>query len=45
MSLEVKYIDVPKGAQEAAQADSLYGQPFSHTRQVLTGAPDTAWAV
>lgn len=44
MSLEVKYIDVPRGAQATAQADSLYGQPFSEPQQVLTGAQDTAWA-
>ena len=44
MSLEVKYIDVPEGAQEAAQAQSSVGQPFSVAADVLNEGKDIAWA-
>ena len=43
MSLKVKYIDVPQGAQEAAQVEGQ-GQPFSATSSVASGAQDQAYA-
>lgn len=44
MSLSVKYIDVPLGAQEEATAVSTPAQPFSTAEQITAGATDTAWA-
>ena len=43
MSLKVKYVDVPQGAQEAAQVEGQ-GQPFSIPAMVATGAQDVAYA-
>ena len=43
MSLKVKYVDVPQGAQEAAQVEGQ-GQPFSIPAVVATGAQDVAYA-
>lgn len=43
MSLKIKYIDVPQGAQEAAQVQGP-GQPFSNPATVATGAKDVAYA-
>ena len=44
MSLSVKYIDVPIGAQEEAVAASTLAQPFSTEELITAGATDTAWA-
>ena len=44
MSLTIKYLDVPEGAQEAATVTGTGLQPFSETASVVTGAPDTPWA-
>lgn len=43
MSLRVKYVDVPQGAQEAATVDAQ-GQPFSDVQLVASGATDIAYA-
>lgn len=43
MSMRVKYIDVPEGAQEAAQAEGL-GQPFSKPSSMIIGGGDVAYA-
>lgn len=43
MSLRVKYVDVPQGAQEAAQVEGQ-GQPFSDMSLVASGANDVAYA-
>lgn len=44
MSLSVKYIDVPVGAQEDATAAFTTAQPFSTAAQITEGVADTAWA-
>lgn len=44
MSLEVRYLDIPYGAQAAAQVESGSGQAFSQAQQVISGAEDVAWA-
>ena len=43
MSLQVKYIDVPEGAQTSAVA-SGQGQPFSVLSQVIAGSDGAAYA-
>ena len=43
MSLKLKYLDVPYGAQEDAQAAGD-GQPFTDMALVSTGAADTCYA-
>lgn len=43
MSLKVKYLDVPQGAQEAAQVEGQ-GQPFCDMSLVASGAEDVAYA-
>ena len=43
MSLKLKYLDIPYGAQEGVQAAGD-GQPFTDMALVSTGAPDTAYA-
>lgn len=43
MSLKVKYLDVPQGAQEAAQVQ-CQGQPFSEPQLITSGAQDVAYA-
>lgn len=43
MSLKIKYIDVPQGAQEAAQVEGQ-GQPFSDMSLVAFGAEDVPYA-
>lgn len=43
MSLKVKYIDVPVGAQEAAQVEGQ-GQPFADPQSVALGGKDIAYA-
>lgn len=43
MSLKVKYVDVPQGAQEAAQVEGQ-GQPFSMPAMVSSGAQGAAYA-
>ena len=43
MSLEVKYIDIPQGAQQTAQVAGA-GQPFSYAQSVAAGAQDTPYA-
>lgn len=44
MSLSVKYVDAPVGAQEAAVAEVSTMQQFGSAEQLTTGAPDTPWA-
>ena len=44
MSLLVKYIDAPDGAQQAAQVMCDMGQPFSDPAVVAAGAADAPWA-
>lgn len=44
MSLLVRYLDVPVGAQEAAAAAAASVQPFGSAQQLVTGAEDVAWA-
>ena len=44
MSLTVKYIDVPDGAQQAAQVAGDPGQPFSNHAELANGTDDTSWA-
>lgn len=44
MSLEVKYVDVPLGAQEAASASTTVCQPFGWERNLTEGTPDFPWA-
>ena len=43
MSLKLKYLDAPYGAQEDAQAAGT-GQPFTDMSLVSSGAPDTCYA-
>lgn len=43
MSLEVKYIDIPQGAQENAVVTGV-GQPFSLAQTVAVGAADVPYA-
>lgn len=43
MSLSVKYIDVPPGAQEEAMASATNTQPFGTAEQLTKGAADTPW--
>ena len=44
MSLYVKYIDVPVGAQDEASAAFTTAQPFSTAEQLTAGVPDIPWA-
>ena len=44
MSLEIKYIDVPEGAQSSAAVSSAGGQSFSLDTDVAQGVYDTPWA-
>lgn len=44
MSLILRYIDVPEGAQQAAQVSGQYGQSFSKPEGLTSGAADTPWA-
>lgn len=44
MSLTVKYVDTPVGAQETASFNSTVAQPFGNAMQLTSGATDTAWA-
>lgn len=44
MSLEVKYIDVPEGAQENAQFQAQTGQPFSVAQELSAGVQNISWA-
>ncbi len=44
MSLTLRYIDVPEGAQQAAQVSGQYGQSFSKPEGLTSGAADTPWA-
>lgn len=44
MSLNVRYVDVPLGAQEDAVAFADTAQPFGTAQQLVTGSPDTPWA-
>lgn len=44
MSLEVKYIDVPQGAQQTAQVAGT-GQPFSYAQNVAIGMQDIPYAM
>lgn len=43
MSLKVKYLDVPEGAQETAQVEGQ-GQPFSVAAKLTTGTENNAYA-
>ena len=44
MSLQVKYLDVPVGAQETAVIIADSGQPFSQAGQLTEGVEDVLWA-
>ena len=44
MSLQVKYMDVPEGAQERTAIASVYGQSFSVIQQLVDGVADIPWA-
>lgn len=44
MSLTVRYVDAPVGAQEAAVFRSTESQPFGSATQLAGGAADMAWA-
>ena len=44
MSLSVKYMDIPVGAQEASVAEATAAQPFGSAAQLTVGAEDTPWA-
>ena len=44
MSLEIKYIDVPNGAQSSAEVSSVGRQAFSVDTDVAQGVSDTPWA-
>lgn len=44
MSLSVRYLDAPEGAQQAAQASGDTGQSFSSFPGILSGAADTPYA-
>lgn len=44
MSLQIKYMDVPEGAQESAVITADNGQPFSNSGQLAVGAADIPWA-
>lgn len=44
MSLEVKYVDVPLGAQEAARATTTTYQPFGWEGNLIEGKQDFPWA-
>lgn len=43
MSLIVKYVDAPKGAQESAAMAATVSQPFSHPSQLKTLETDIPW--
>lgn len=44
MSLTIRYLDTPEGAQEAALVTSADLQPFAANTSMVTGAEDTPWA-
>lgn len=44
MSLTIKYLDTPEGAQTAATVSGVGLQPFSTATSMATGADDVAWA-
>lgn len=44
MSLQVKYIDIPEGAQEAAVVSATSGQLFGTPQQIAEGVADIPWA-
>ncbi|MBR4290670.1 MAG: hypothetical protein IKT52_08535 [Oscillospiraceae bacterium] len=44
MSLNVKYIDAPVGAQDEARATATASQPFSSAEQIVSGATDMPYA-
>lgn len=44
MSLYVRYIDTPVGAQEAAEVSGSEIQPFSDYSNIASGVADTPWA-
>lgn len=44
MSLSVKYMDIPVGAQEAAVAEATVAQPFGSAELLTVGAEDMPWA-
>lgn len=44
MSLTVRYLDSPEGAQQAAQASGNSGQSFSSFPSILSGVPDIPYA-
>lgn len=43
MSISVKYLDIPVGANEDAAAQG-FSQPFGNAAQIIPGVPDTPWA-
>ena len=44
MSLTIKYLDTPEGAQTSATVTGVGLQPFSAATSMATGADDVAWA-
>lgn len=44
MSLTVRYLDTPEGAQQAAQASGDAGQPFSSLPGIILGVQDIPYA-
>ena len=44
MSLQVKYLDIPEGAQDAAVVSAASGQLFGAPQQIAEGAADIPWA-
>ena len=44
MSLTVRYLDTPEGAQKAAQAAGDVGQPFSSLASIIDGVEDVPYA-
>jgi len=43
VSIWVKYMDIPTGANENATAKG-FSQPFGNGSQIISGCPDTPWA-
>lgn len=44
MSLSVKYVDAPIGAQKSARSTATSSQPFGSGSQIARGVKDTPWA-
>ena len=44
MSITIRYLDTPEGAQQAAQASGEAGQPFSSYPGIISGVQDVPYA-